>query len=101
MDVRTRPSPPVTADVATFVSGSRFAAFPPELVATARRHILDSLGVIAAGAHEPPAQIALRHAQVIGGGDGLAPALVAFVLGVRGHVLDYDDTQLATRPEAV
>ena len=31
----------------------------------------------------------------------LAPPLVAFVLGVRGHVLDYDDTQLATRPESV
>jgi 2-methylcitrate dehydratase PrpD len=94
--------PAITADLAAFVRGVAYEGLPAELTRVARRHILDSLGVIAAGSHEPPARIALDHARILGGrGDALAAPLVAFVLGVRGHVLDYDDTQLATRPESV
>ncbi|HYZ17385.1 MAG TPA: MmgE/PrpD family protein [Candidatus Acidoferrum sp.] len=94
--------PAITADLAAFVGGVAFDALPRQLVHVARRHILDTLGVMAAGGHEPPAQIALEHARILGGRrDELAAPLVAFVLGVRGHVLDYDDTQLATRPESV
>jgi 2-methylcitrate dehydratase PrpD len=101
LSVRVDP-PAITADLAAFVVGATFDALPSALVHVARRHILDTLGVMAAGAHEPPAHIALAHARILGGRrDPLAAPLVAFVLGVRGHVLDYDDTQLATRPESV
>ncbi len=92
----------ITAEVVAFVRETPFAAFPPELIRVVRRHVLDTFGVVAAGAHEPPAKIALQHARILGSGAGaLAAPLVAFVLGVRGHVLDYDDTQLATRPQSV
>jgi 2-methylcitrate dehydratase PrpD len=102
LSVRVDAPPAITADVAAFVGDVTFEALPRELVHVARRHILDTLGVMAAGGHEPPAHLALAHARILGGrGDALAAPLVAFVLGVRGHVLDYDDTQLATRPESV
>jgi 2-methylcitrate dehydratase PrpD len=90
----------ITAEVAQFVSGFRLQDAPPELKAAARRHLIDSLGVMLAGKAEHAAVLALRHAQVMSGTQ-LAPPLFAFVLGVRGHVLDYDDIQLPSRPEGV
>jgi len=102
LSVRVDAPPAITAELAAFVADLRYDDLPRELVQVARRHVLDSLGVIAAGAHEPPARIALAHARILGSrADALAAPLVAFVLGVRGHVLDYDDTQLATRPAGV
>ena len=53
-----------------------------------------------AGRAEPASGLALKHACRMGS-ETLAPPLAAFVGGVRGHVLDYDDTQLSTRPEGV
>jgi 2-methylcitrate dehydratase PrpD len=90
----------ITAEVGQFVTGFRLPDAPAELKAVARRHIVDSLGVMLAGKAEHAAVLALRHAQVMSGAQ-LAPPLFAFLLGIRGHVLDYDDTQLSPRPEGV
>jgi len=90
----------ITAEVAEFVAGLRLQEVPPKVKAVARRHIVDSCGVIIAGRTERASALALKHACRMGG-QTLAAPLAAFVGGVRGHVLDYDDTQLSTRPEAV
>jgi 2-methylcitrate dehydratase PrpD len=92
----------LTGEVVRFVTALQPRDLSPELVATIKRHVLDSLGVMIAGRRTPPAKIARKHASLMADrADPLPPPLAAFVLGVSGHVLDYDDTQLATRPAAV
>lgn len=90
----------VTEEVARFVCGLDLADVPKETVAVAKRHVLDTLGVIIAGIREEAAHIAIKHAAFMCGKDRPAP-IAAFVYGLLGHVLDYDDTQLATRPAGV
>ncbi|TAM78108.1 MmgE/PrpD family protein [bacterium] len=90
----------ITAEVAQFVCGAELAGLSSELRSVARRHILDSVGVMLAGRREPPARIARKHAAFMSS-ERLSTPLLAFVLGVQGHVQDYDDTQLATRPQGV
>jgi 2-methylcitrate dehydratase PrpD len=77
----------LTAEVCEFVIGLEQA--PAEVVPVAKRHVLDSLGVMLSGSREAAATIARDYGPP------------AFQLGLRGHVDDYDDTQLATRPEGV
>jgi 2-methylcitrate dehydratase PrpD len=91
----------ITEEVSRFVSGLTLAEVPSETQAVAKRHILDTLGVIIAGIREQAADIALKHAHILGGGSHSAPPLQAFIYGLLGHVLDYDDTQLSTRPQGV
>jgi 2-methylcitrate dehydratase PrpD len=89
-----------TAAVAAFVAETRLEDVPGDVVRLARRHILDSAGVMLSGRRQRASELALAHALALGNGE-LSPPLAAFVLGVRGHVDDYDDTQLATRPQGV
>jgi len=89
-----------TAAVAAFVAETRLEDVRDEVVRLARRHILDTAGVMLSGRRQRAAELALDHALALGNGE-LSPPLATFVLGVRGHVDDYDDTQLATRPEGV
>jgi 2-methylcitrate dehydratase PrpD len=92
----------ITEEVAEFVCALRLPDVATDAVHVAKRHVLDTLGVIVAGVREEAAHIAIRHAALLGGGDHHhAPPLAAFVYGLLGHVLDYDDTQLATRPAGV
>lgn len=91
----------VTDEVVGFVTGLRLGDVPPRVRHVTRRHILDTAGVMLSGRKEHASEIALHHARAISGGSEMSPALIAFLLGVRGHVDDYDDTQLATRPEGV
>jgi 2-methylcitrate dehydratase PrpD len=91
----------ITEEVASFVCNLRPIDTPADIVHVAKRHILDTIGVIVAGIREEAAHIALKHAALMGGGGHTAPPLQAFVYGLLGHVLDYDDTQLATRPAGV
>lgn len=97
----TQVSVQVTLEVADFTSGLRFADVPAEVRSSTRRHLLDSAGVMLSGRREHAAEIALQHAREVSGSEQLSPPLVAFLLGLRGHVDDYDDTQLSTRPEGV
>jgi 2-methylcitrate dehydratase PrpD len=91
----------ITEEVAAFAANLELSRVPRDAVHVAKRHILDTLGVIIAGIREEAAHIAIKHAALLGGGGHTAPPLQAFIYGLLGHVLDYDDTQLATRPAGV
>lgn len=97
----TKVTVPLTEEVAHFVAGLRLDDVPDTVRTVTRRHVLDSAGVMLSGRREHAAGIALQHARGIRGSEELSPPLVAFLLGLRGHVDDYDDTQLSTRPEGV
>ena len=91
----------ITRDVASFGCSLRLEAVPGEVRSILRRHVLDSAGVMLSGRREHASELALAHARTLSGGERLSAPMAAFVLGVRGHVDDYDDTQLSTRPEGV
>ncbi|HLQ36093.1 MAG TPA: MmgE/PrpD family protein, partial [Chloroflexota bacterium] len=91
----------ITEEVSNFVCSLNLDQVPGDVQAVAKRHILDTLGVIIAGIREEAAHIGIKHAALMGGGGHGAPPLQAFIYGLLGHVLDYDDTQLATRPAGV
>src|SRR4029078_1452429 len=94
-----------------FVVDARFAGFPAEAIAIAKRCIIDGLGVLLAGSTHPAG--AIVHAPVEGADPrrdatvlGPMPfktsaASAALVNGTSGHALDWDDTQLATSAERV
>ncbi|HVS23324.1 MAG TPA: MmgE/PrpD family protein [Gammaproteobacteria bacterium] len=100
-----------TGAVVGFVGKARFAGFPSEAVAIAKRCIIDGLGVLLAGSTQRAAEIVAAH--VRGGGTrveatvlGPRPfktnaAAAALVNGTSGHALDWDDTQLATSPDRI
>lgn len=99
-----------TAEIAGFVSGLRLGDVSPAMISLAKRHILDSLAVMVAGHLEAGTGLILDRAlayrgveeAVVAGSQRRLPApLAAFVNAFSGHALDYDDTQLATRPESV
>ena len=87
--------------LAEFVSDAAWKSADVDAVASAKRAVLDTLGVTLAGAAEPPATILRRVAEVEGGtplctvigtplrtGAGWA----ALANGVAAHALDFDDT---------
>ncbi|HEX6511016.1 MAG TPA: MmgE/PrpD family protein [Chloroflexota bacterium] len=90
----------ITEEVAQYVTELTLDKVEPQATRVARRHVLDTLGVIIAGIREEAAHLAIKHVAFMGGAGRPAP-LTAFVYGLLGHVLDYDDTQLSTRPEGV
>ena len=100
-----------TAAVVRFVVGARFAGFPAEAIAIAKRCIIDGLGVLLAGSTQPAGEIAHAHVE---GADTRRDATVlgpkpfktsaasaALVNGTSGHALDWDDTQLATSADRI
>lgn len=95
-------APTATDRLAAFVAELRFAALPPEVVAQARRVILDALGCAFAAHAEEPAKAAValglaarfpapEAAQVIGG-PRTAPAIAALANGFLVNATDNDDT---------
>ena len=100
-----------TEAVVSFVGRARFATFPPEAIAIAKRCVIDGLGVMLAGATQPAGR--LLHGYVEGTSTrrdstvlGPAPfetsaSLAALVNGTSGHALDWDDTQLATSADRI
>src|ERR1700744_3528191 len=93
------------------VSVERLAtpALPREALDTARRGLLDYIGVLLAGSREPPAQTLLKalgpsrssEARILPSGLRVASQDAALVNGVAGHVLDYDDVAIGGHPSAV
>ena len=91
-----------TAAIAEFVVKSRFEECPAEAVDAARRAILDTLGVMLAGAVEEPARLVRRvveaeggapRATVVGaGGLRTGATWAALANGTAAHALDFDDT---------
>ena len=99
----------VTERIARFAVTARTAAMPRGVRETAKEHLLDGIATILGGASEEASRQIRRYAAGLGGkaeagilGARLqAPArYAALANGVQGHVLDYDDAQLATSKNA-
>jgi len=92
--------PTVIERLGRYASGESFATLPPDVVHAARRAILDTLGVMLAGAGEDTAVRARTLLARRSGTDATVAGTVlrasiedaALVNGVAAHALDYDDT---------
>ncbi len=89
-----------TGKLAQFISQTTYADLPEEVVAAAKKAILDHIGVAMAGSQEPSGRIisqmaqetqSPREATVIGHRYKTNCALAALVNGTAAHALDYDD----------
>lgn len=95
----------VTARVAEFISKTELSDIPLKVRETAKLHLIDGLATMIAGSNDGASR-AIRdyiggldrkgEATVIGTTKKLAAQHAALANGVQGHVLDYDDAQLAT-----
>src|SRR5918999_1620683 len=95
----------VTARVAEFISKIELSDIPIQVRETAKLHLIDGLATMIAGSNDGASR-AIRdyiggldgrgEATVIGTTKKLATQHAALANGVQGHVLDYDDAQLAT-----
>ncbi len=99
-----------TTDALTrFITSTTLASMPADVVAQARRCLVDGFGVILAGSTVKGSQIvrdyvktvsARREATAIGEGSMITSAAhAALVNAANGHAMDYDDTQLSTTPD--
>ena len=93
------PTRQATAELCQTLTRMTFASLPDEVIAVAKRVILDGIAVAAAGAKEPGPTIAAAHvksqggketATVIGHGFRTSPVLAAYANGIAMHVLDYE-----------
>lgn len=99
----------LTEQLAAIVAGLEFARAPGAGVDTAKRGVLDCLGVLLAGRDEPVVRIARSIVRSSPGGEarllfdrGYAAAADAALLnGIAAHALDYDDTALDGHPSVV
>lgn len=87
--------------VADFAAGLKFERIPPEVIAKAKTHIMDSVGVALAGTTMEFWQRAYRVCQRLGGPpeatvfgqrDKLGVSSAAMANGIATTLLDYDDT---------
>ena len=91
----------LTAAVADFAAGLRFADLPAEVAYEAKRALIDHVGVAAAAADHPSVDAMLRVSDrlagagshtVIGRSQTATMPYAALVNGFAAHLLDYDDT---------
>lgn len=94
--------PPITAELAAFAAGTRFADLPEAVCAEAPRAFLNWLGCALGGCQEPSVGIAADAiaaggpARLLGRAGQADIAGAAFVNCLASSVLAYDDTHLAT-----
>jgi 2-methylcitrate dehydratase PrpD len=90
-----------TEALAQFVAGTRLDDIPAVVVQNAKLMMLDTFGVILAGARDPGGKLlaqwakdqeAAPRATVMGQGFRSSPLLAALVNGHASHALDYDDS---------
>jgi 2-methylcitrate dehydratase PrpD len=91
--------------LAAFAARVRFDELPPDVIAKAKRHLLDVTGVALASSTLRFATMAFDAARELAGGAGdgtvigrrerLAPVWSAFVNGTFAHGTDFDDTHPA------
>lgn len=93
-------APEATQEIARFVVDLRLEDLPEKAVSQAKLALLDTFGVILAGAQHSVARIVQQYAeqgaptgpaQVIGVHQKTSPEYAALANGVAAHVLDYDD----------
>lgn len=89
--------------LAAFAAGVRADALPPDVAASVRERILDTLGIALAASRLDTSAMARSVGRAWGGpaeatvvafGDRLPAAGAGFVNGVLAHSLDFDDTHL-------
>lgn len=88
--------------MSAFATHLAYDALPVAAVESAKRHLLDTLGVGLIGSRQPNAKAALDGLRALGGSAGrcgvwgsnvrLGAPYAAMANGVASHVLDYDDT---------
>jgi 2-methylcitrate dehydratase PrpD len=91
----------ITSTLARFVTETRLADIPKDVLDGARNALVDTVGVALAGTLEPAGEIALRWVRESGGrpqatywgqNAGASPAEAAFANGICAHALDFDDS---------
>jgi 2-methylcitrate dehydratase PrpD len=92
--------PPVTDTLARFVAETDFPTIPEKVLTNAKMHILDTLGAALVAATTDTAAIAFDYCKRLGHSDestiwgtnqkSSAP-MAAFVNGLLGHAIDFDD----------
>ncbi len=89
----------ITEQLCHTITNTTFASLPSDVIAVAKRIILDGIAVAVAGAGEDGPRILAEHLQsqgakevatVLGRGFKTSPVSAAYVNGVSMHVLDYE-----------
>ncbi|AKQ54105.1 catabolic enzyme [Bordetella hinzii] len=100
----------LTQALGAYIAHPDFGPRQAQAEAIARQGMTDTIAVALAARGETVTRIALEHARGLGGAgqaplwfasDSLPPAQAAFVNGVAGHALDYDDVALSGHPSTV
>ncbi len=99
----------LSEDAAAFASTVEFRDIPEDTLHIAKRCIIDGLGVMLAGTEQEALSVAARYltttgatpsARAVGNPDlKLSAQQAAFWNGLAGHVMDWDDTQVAEGPD--
>ncbi len=99
-----------TDALASFAADVTLDDVPTAVRASARRHILDTLGLMLGGSTTDGCRLTQalhadlggsRQATSVGTARRASVLQAAFANGEAAHALDYDDTQLAARPDRV
>lgn len=89
-----------THQLGSFISNLNFNGLPDDAIVTAKRGMIDCIGVMVAGSGEPNVAIVdqcfrqaqeRREARLFFTNERVSAALAALLNGVASHVLDYDD----------
>jgi 2-methylcitrate dehydratase PrpD len=100
----------LTRSVADFICGTPRTSIPPSVRKLATRSVLDGIGLALAGNAAATGAIVRDYlaglacggpATVIGWSETMSPRFAAFANGIAIHADDYDDTQLAVKPDRV
>jgi len=100
----------LTDEVAGFITGTRAADLPDDLVELGKKSILDGLGLALSGSVARSGELVSAYlssmalsggASVLGTGLKVPPRFAAFANGTAIHADDYDDTQLAVAKDRV
>ena len=107
MSVHSRSSGAVSQDISEFIGRTKLEKIPLQLREAAELHLLDGLATMIGGVKEDSSRLLRGHffarktkteATVLGTPRRSSAEHAALINGVQGHVLDYDDAQLATLP---
>ncbi len=94
-----------TRQLADYVAQTTFDRLPPEVVRESKRCVLNYLGVALGASHHEAVRLLIEAVQEMGGhpqatllGSGIKSSApnAAMVNGAMSHVMDFDDTHLAT-----
>jgi 2-methylcitrate dehydratase PrpD len=93
--------------IASFIARVRLRDISREILETATLHVLDGFATMVSGVREEASRVIRQHllnsgaaheSSVIGTNIKVPAQQAALANGVQGHVLDFDDAQLATLP---